>query len=107
MRSIAGSIGMSMFVPGYGLFQVEKPGLAWAVVGGRAVGYGMMGPALARQWNDFQDLAHLENISTDKFNNFLINAFLFGGGIVLNGIGWALDVIGAYHIAKQEKDFVI
>lgn len=98
---------MSMFVPGYGFFQVEKPGLAGLIIGGRVLGYGMMGLALGRQWNDFQDLAQLKDIPEADFNNFLINAFLFGGGIVLNGLGWAFDVIGAYHIGKREKDFII
>ena len=98
---------MSMFVPGYGFFQVEKPGLAGLIIGGRVLGYGMMGLAVGRQWNDFQDLGQLKEIPEADFNNFLINAFLFGGGIVLNGLGWAFDVIGAYHIAKQEKDFII
>ena len=98
---------MSMFVPGYGFFQVEKPGLAAGVIAGRAAGYGLMATGLIRQWDSMQDIGNASELSVGDFNHLLTNAALFGSGILLNGIGWALDVIGAYHIAKKEKDFVI
>ena len=98
---------MSMWVPGYGLFQVERPEFAWAVVGARAVGYGLMGAAVYRQWDDIRDLGRLSSLSNGQYREFLTNALLFSGGVFLNGMGWAADVLGAYHIAKWEKDFVI
>lgn len=98
---------MSMFVPGYGLFQVEKPGLAAGVVAGRTAGYGLMAAGIIRQWDSLQDLGNAAELSVGDFNQLVTNAALFGSGIILNGLGWALDVIGAYHIAKKEKDFVI
>jgi TolA-binding protein len=98
---------MSMFVPGYGFFQVEKPGLGSAVVAGRTAGYALMTTGLVRQWNSLQDLGNAAELSVDDFNQLVTNAALFGSGILVNGLGWALDVIGAYHIAKKEKDFVI
>ena len=39
---------MSMFVPGYGFFEVDKPGAAWTIMAGRAAGYGLMGTAVIR-----------------------------------------------------------
>jgi tetratricopeptide (TPR) repeat protein len=98
---------MSMWVPGYGLFQVERPGLAWGIVGARTVGYGMMAAALYRQWDDMEDLGRLASLGGEEFDAFLLNSLLFGSGVVINGMGWAADVLGAYHIAKWEEDFVI
>jgi|GEM_PF-5288490 len=98
---------MSAWVPGYGYFQVEKPGAGWAIVGGRAAGTGMMVVAVARQWNNFRDIAHLSSIDETSYKRFLGNAFMFGGGIMVNGFLWAIDVIGAYRVAKEEKNFVM
>lgn len=97
---------MSMIVPGYGLFQVEKPVGAWSIVGARAAGYGMMATAIIRQWDNFRDIARRMEIPETDYQFYLTNAFLFGGGVVVNGLGWAFDVLLAYHIAKNEKDFV-
>ena len=98
---------MSGFVPGYGMFQVERPELGWAIVAGRTAGAGMMAAAVIRQWNDFRDLADLSALDEFSYRRVIENAFLFGGGIFVNGMLWALDVVGAYHIAKTERDFVI
>ncbi|TVQ26250.1 MAG: hypothetical protein EA383_06005 [Spirochaetaceae bacterium] len=98
---------MSGFVPGYGMFQVERPELGWAIVAGRTAGAGMMAAAVVRQWNDFRDLADLSALDEFSYRRVIENAFLFGGGIFVNGMLWALDVVGAYHIAKTERDFVI
>lgn len=97
---------MSMIVPGYGLFQVERPAGAWSIVAARGVGYGLMATAVFRQWNDFRDLARRLEIPDTDYQFLLTNAFLFGGGVVINGFGWAVDVLLAYHIAKNERDFV-
>ncbi|TVR61582.1 MAG: hypothetical protein EA426_03210 [Spirochaetaceae bacterium] len=101
------SMFMSMFVPGYAMFQVERPELGWTIAGARAAGYGMMAAAIVRQWNAWRDLRRLESLSDVEYQRYVGNAFLFGGGIVVSGMTWAFDVIGAYHIAKSEKDFVI
>ncbi|MFP4510533.1 MAG: tetratricopeptide repeat protein [Spirochaetaceae bacterium] len=98
---------MSMFVPGYGMFQVERPVLGWSIVAGRSAGAGMMAAAVVRQWNDFRDLSDLSALDEFSYRRVIENAFLFGGGIFVNGMLWALDVVGAYHIAKTERDFVI
>ncbi|MFW6253133.1 MAG: tetratricopeptide repeat protein [bacterium] len=98
---------MSMFVPGYGMFQVERPVLGWSIVAGRGAGAGMMAAAVVRQWNDFRDLSDLSALDEFSYRRVIENAFLFGGGIFVNGMLWALDVVGAYHIAKTERDFVI
>ncbi|MFW5994505.1 MAG: tetratricopeptide repeat protein [Spirochaetia bacterium] len=100
------SMFMSMFVPGYAMFQVERPALGWTIAGVRLAGYGLMGLAIGRQWNDWRDIRNLENISLNKYDRFKENVFLFSSGIFLNGLGWAFDVGGAYHIAKQDRDFV-
>lgn len=97
---------MSMFVPGYGFFQVEEPALGWAIVGGRLAGYGMMAGAIIDQWDHFQDLTDLAAIDPSAFRRFLGNAVLFGSGIVLNGLLWAVDVIGAYHVANSDRALV-
>ncbi len=98
---------MSAIVPGYALFQVEKPLAAWTIVGTRLTGYAMMATAVARQWDDWRDLTDLDSIPDPRYRAYLQNAFLFAGGIVVNGMAWAFDVLGAYHVSKQEKDFVI
>jgi len=98
---------MSAIVPGYALFQVEKPVAAWTIVGARVAGYAMMATAIGRQWDDWRDLSRLNSIPDPRYRRYQENLFLFAGGIVVNGMAWAFDVISAYHIAKQEKDFVI
>jgi tetratricopeptide (TPR) repeat protein len=98
---------MSAIVPGYALFQVEKPLGAWSVAGVRVAGYAMMGTAIARQWDHWRDLSRLNSIPDPRYRRYQENLFLFAGGIVVNGLAWAFDVLGAYHIAKREKDFVI
>jgi tetratricopeptide (TPR) repeat protein len=98
---------MSGFVPGYGMFQVERPVLGWSIVAGRSAGAGMMAAAVIRQWNDLRDLSDLSALDEFSYRRVIENAFLFGGGIFVNGMLWALDVVGAYHIAKTERDFVI
>ncbi|MFW5683744.1 MAG: hypothetical protein ACOC1I_02735 [Spirochaetota bacterium] len=97
---------MSLFVPGYGLFQVEHPELAWGIVGARFAGYGMMTAAVALQWNHFYNVFQEQALSDEDFQRLLVNSFIFGGGIVVSGLSWAGDVVLAYHIAKQEKDLV-
>jgi tetratricopeptide (TPR) repeat protein len=98
---------MAGVVPGYAHFQVEKPRTAWAIVGTRLAGYAMMTAAVARQWQDWRDLRNLDSIPDDRYQRYQQNLFLFVGGVAVNGMAWAFDVIGAYHIAKEEKDFVI
>ena len=98
---------MSMWVPGYGLFQVERPDLAWNVVGARAVGYGMMAAAMSLQWDNMRDLGRLSSLSDAEFKRALANIMLFSGGVIINGLGWAADVLAAYHIATREEGFVI
>ncbi|MFP4113521.1 MAG: tetratricopeptide repeat protein [Spirochaetota bacterium] len=97
---------MSIFVPGYGLFQVEHPELAWPVVGARLAGYGMMTGAIVLQWSHFEDLFTGNELPDPNFDRLLRNSFIFGGGVVVAGLSWAADVVLAYHIAKQEKDLV-
>lgn len=97
---------MSMFVPGYGLFSVERPDLAWPVVGARAAGYGMMTSAVVLQWNHFGDLFSGQQLSSEDFNRLLTNWFIFGGGVVVTGLSWAADVVLAYQVAKEEKNLV-
>lgn len=98
---------MSAIVPGYALFQVEKPVAAWTIVGARVAGYTMMATAIGRQWEHWRDLSRLNSIPDPRYRRYQENLFLFAGGIVVNGMAWAFDVLGAYHISKREKDFVI
>lgn len=98
---------MSMWVPGYGFYQVERPGLAAGIMAERVLATGLMAAATIRQWSDIRDLGQLQQLSDVEYRSFLINAALFGSGIVLHGLGWALDVLGAYHIAKAENDYVL
>ena len=97
---------MSLFVPGYGLFQVEEPDLAWGVVGARFAGYGIMTGAVALQWNHFSDLFQEQALDPPGFQRLLVNSFIFGGGVVVAGLSWAADVVMAYQISKEKKDLV-
>ena len=97
---------MSIFIPGYGSFQVERPGLGWTIAGVRVAGTAMMGAAVALQWNHFYALVGDATVQSADFQRLLGNAFLFGGGVVVHGLAWAADVTIAYHIAKNEKDLV-
>lgn len=98
---------MSAVVPGYALFQVEKPLPAWIVASTRIAGYSMMATAVARQWDNWRDLTQLNEIPDPRYRQYRDNALLFAGGVAINGVAWAVDLFGAYHIAKREKDFVI
>lgn len=98
---------MSAWVPGYGFYQVEKPRLAAAIMAERLVAGGLMAAAAIRQWSDLRDISRIQDLSDEKFRSLMVNATLFGAGVVLNGMGWAIDVLGAYHIANVEKDQVL
>lgn len=97
---------MGLFVPGYGLFTVERPDLAWPMVGVRVAGYGMMSAAVALQWDNFQDIGNGDTLPETAYRRLITNSFLFGGGAVVAGLSWAADIGLAYHIAKEERDFV-
>ncbi len=98
---------MSMFIPGYAMFQVERPALGWTIAGTRIAGTGLMVAAIARQWNDWQDLRDLDDLEPPSYRRFRNNAFLFAGGIFVNAVAWAADVAGAYRIANEDRNFVI
>jgi len=98
---------MSLFLPGYGFYQVKRPELAAAVLTERTAGYALMATAFFRQYDDLRDLGKISEITEEQYKNLMINIVLFSSGVILNGFGWAIDVLGAYHIAKNEKDFVI
>ena len=49
-----------------------------------------------------RDIAHLSDLNQDEFNFILGNMVLFGAGVILNGIGWAVDVIG-HTISRGRK----
>ena len=98
---------MSMFIPGYAMFQVERPALGWTIAGTRIAGTGLMVAAIVRQWNDWQDLRDLDNLEPPSYRRFRNNAFLFAGGVFVNAVAWAADVAGAYRIANEDRNFVI
>ncbi len=100
------SMFMSAIIPGYALFQVERPAAAWAVVGARAVGYAMMATSVARQWSYWSDLSRFQILPDRDYDRHVGDFLLFTGGIALNLAGWAADVGAAYHIAKTERDYV-
>ncbi|MFW6260581.1 MAG: tetratricopeptide repeat protein [Spirochaetota bacterium] len=97
---------MSMFVPGYGLFQVERPQLAWTMVGARATGYGLIATGVALQWNHFYSLVEQPVPSSEDFQRLLTNGLIAGTGVMLAGVTWAADVVLAYQIAKNDKNLV-
>lgn len=97
---------MSMFVPGYGLFQVERPELAWSMVGARAAGYGLIATGVALQWNHFYSLVEEPIPSSEDFQRLLANGLIAGSGLVLAGMTWAADVVLAYQFAKNDKNLV-
>lgn len=97
---------MSMFVPGYGLFQVERPELGWSMVGARAAGYGLIATGVALQWNHFYSLVDNPVPSSEDFQRLLTNGLIAGSGLILSGMTWAADVVLAYQIAKNDKDLV-
>lgn len=97
---------MSMFVPGYGLFQVERPELAWTMVGARAAGYGLIAAGVALQWNHFYSLVEDPLPSSEDFQRLLTNGLIAGSGLVLAGTTWAADVVLAYQFAKNDKNLV-
>jgi tetratricopeptide (TPR) repeat protein len=101
------SMGMSMIVPGYAMFQVERPALGVPILAGRLGGYGLMAAALVRQWSDLRDLWEFQALSAEQFDSLKINAALMAAGMCLNFVLWGVDVVGAYHIAKEERDYVI
>ena len=101
------SMGMSMIVPGYAMFQVEHPALGVPILAGRLGGYGLMAAAMVRQWDDLRDLWELQELSSEQFDSLKINAALMAAGMCVNFLLWGVDVVGAYHIAKEERDYVI
>jgi hypothetical protein len=101
------TVGMSLLVPGYGLFEVGEPVLGASVLAGRIAGYGLIATGVARQWADLRDVGEVGSLEPVRFDNVRDNLLLVAAGGFLNAVGWGLDVLGAYHIASRERDFVI
>lgn len=101
------TVGMSLIAPGYGFFSVDRPYAGAAVAGGRAAGYGLMAAGVIRQWQDFRDVWNGQDLSAEEWDSLKVNAFLFGSGAFLNMVLWGVDVLGAYHVALEEKNWVI
>ena len=62
---------------------------------------------MARQWDDLRDLWQLQSIAPDKFDSLKVNGALFAAGVCVNFALWGIDILGAYHVAKEERDYVI
>jgi hypothetical protein len=101
------TVGMSMIVPGYGYFSVDRPAAGYAILGGRVAGYGLMAAGVIRQWGDFRDVWNSKSLSAGDWEQLKINAFLFGTGAFVNIMLWGVDVLGAYHVSVREKNWVI
>jgi hypothetical protein len=51
-RIDAATVGISFFVPGFSLLEVDRPNAALVLGGIRLVGWAGMATAMARQWTD-------------------------------------------------------
>jgi TolA-binding protein len=102
------SMFMAVWVPGYALFGVGEPTLAWGVAGVRTGGAAMILTGMLRQWNDFSDIWQLSTIteSPERYRSAITNASLMAGGFFINGVAWAFDVATAYRIAQNRKSYV-
>jgi len=100
------TMGMSMMIPGYGFFQVERPIEGTAIAIFRGVGMGMMGFAMFDQWAHLNDIWNVQNLDGEDLNRVTTNGLLMMGGMAIQFVGWGIDTIGAYHIAKAQKDWV-
>ncbi len=101
------TVGMSMMVPGYGLFEVERPWAGAAIATARAAGYGLMAAGVLRQWSDLRDVWELRSLDPVQYERVRNNLALAGAGAFLNLAGWGLDVLWAFHVAERDKDFVM
>jgi tetratricopeptide (TPR) repeat protein len=101
------TVGMSMLVPGYGLFVVDRPVAGTSIAAARAVGYGLIAAGLVRQREDLRDLFNWENLNALQYERARNNFLLAAGGSAINMFGWGLDVLWAFHVANKDKDFVI
>ncbi|MFP4644973.1 MAG: tetratricopeptide repeat protein, partial [Spirochaetales bacterium] len=98
---------MAAFLPGYALFQVERPELGWTVAGTRAIGAGLMGAATLRQYRDWRSVRELDFFSAPTPRRFRNNVLIFSSGLFINAVAWAADVGWAYRIANDDRNFVI
>lgn len=101
------TVMMSMMIPGYAYFKVERPVPGAIIAGGRLAGYGLMATAMYRQWEDLRDALEVAELNREQLQNLIINASLFAGGMLANFVGWGADVLGAYHVAQSQKDLVL
>ncbi|MFW5729353.1 MAG: hypothetical protein ACOCYG_06780, partial [Spirochaetota bacterium] len=100
------TMAMSMLVPGYGLFEVERPWAGAAIATGRVTGYGLTAAGVLRQWSDLRDVWDLRSLDPVEYERVRNNLALAGAGAFLNMAGWGLDVLWAFHVADRDKDFV-
>jgi tetratricopeptide (TPR) repeat protein len=98
---------MSMMIPGYAYFKVERPIPGAIIAGARIGGYGLMAAAVYRQWEDLRDAVEVAQLNAGQLQDLIINASLFAGGMLVNFVGWGADVLGAYHVAQSDKDRVL
>lgn len=95
-------MAVGLFIPGYPLFEVDRPGeaLFWGTL--QMAGMAAMPVALVRQWSDLDALwgSDLDSVREERL---LVNATVFGAGAALMVGSWMIDSLRARTVARMER----
>ncbi len=101
-RIDAATVGISFFVPGFSLLEVDRPQAALLLGGIRLAGWAGMATAMARQWTDMDAVwsGNLDAAQTDKLAG---NAVIFASGAALMMGSWMTETLMSRTIARRES----
>ncbi len=95
-------MAVGLFIPGYPLFEVDRPGeaLFWGSL--QLAGMAAMPVALVRQWADLDALwdGELDRVREERL---VVNATIFGAGAALMAGSWMIDSLRARTVARMER----
>jgi len=101
-RIDAATVGISFFIPGFSLLEVDRPKQALLLGGFRLAGMAGMGTAMARQWTDM-DAVWSGNLDAAQTDRLAGNAAIFASGAALMMGSWMTEILMARTIARRES----
>jgi DNA-binding transcriptional ArsR family regulator len=101
-RIDAATVGISFFVPGFSLLEVDRPKAALVLGGIRLAGMAGMTAAMARQWTDM-DAVWSGDLDAARTDRLTANAVIFASGASLMIGSWMTETLMARTIARRES----
>jgi len=93
-------------VPGYIHFYLDHPKTAWAILGARVIGYGLMTYAIVDQYDLLNNVPQDFINAADKQHRQNNNAIIFTAGAFLNIAGLFYDWAAGAIIFESDRNYI-